>query len=131
MAIPTTGNDTLLGTAGNDTIDGLAGNDSIDGGAGNDLLLGNVGDDTLLGGAGQDTLSGGAGNDSLDGGTITDLINYTDQNIVSYSDSTGAVSVNLGSGTASDGFGGTDTLVNINTVVGSAQNDTLVGSTAD
>ncbi|MDO9219379.1 MAG: calcium-binding protein, partial [Lacisediminimonas sp.] len=89
-----------------------------------------AGDDTLRGGAGRDTLIGGAGSDILDGGTITDKINNTDLNIVSYAGAAAGVSVNLASGVALDGSGGTDTLTNLNIVVGSGFNDTLTGSSA-
>ncbi|MEP7300972.1 MAG: calcium-binding protein [Caldimonas sp.] len=121
--------DTLTGDAGNNDFQGRAGNDSIDGGAGNDTLNGEDGNDTLLGGAGGDTLIGGAGNDILDGAAVLDRINYTDSNFVTYSGSTSGVSVGLNSGTASDGLGGTDQLININIVQGSAYNDVFVGST--
>ena len=66
--LPTSDDDTLIGTNGNDTIDGLGGNDVIYGGDGRDLLIGGEGDDTLFGGDGFDTLIGGPGNDRLEGG---------------------------------------------------------------
>lgn len=75
--VPTSGNDTLLGTAQGDTLSGYSGNDVLNGGAGNDLFLEGVhvwqasageflagtaydmgaGHDVFIGGAGQDTLS--------------------------------------------------------------------------
>ena len=85
----------------------------------------------MFGGAGADTLIGGAGNDVLNGGAITDNRNGSDWNSTSYASSTLAVNVNLATGTASDGLGGLDTLVNINLVRGSAQADTLTGSSAN
>jgi len=119
----------ITGTSGNDTLAGTTGDDTLSGLGGNDVLTGDAGNDLLLGGAGSDTLAGGGGNDTLDGGTITDTVNISDLNVVSYSASTTAVNVNLQTGTASDGFGGTDALSNLNFVVGSAHNDTLTGST--
>ncbi|MEF8735243.1 MAG: calcium-binding protein [Candidatus Accumulibacter necessarius] len=114
-------NNTLQGNGQANILSGLDGNDGLYGGAGND---------TLLGGAGSDFLAGGGGNDSIDGGVIADRINYTDGNTVSYASANAAVRVDLGTGTASDGLGGTDTLANIFYVQGSAQNDTLLGSAA-
>jgi Ca2+-binding RTX toxin-like protein len=144
------GNDTLNGAAGNDTLMGGAGNDSLQGGDGNDDLRGGEGNDTVLGGsgndllaggvgtgadsldggAGSDTLIGGAGNDTLDGGLITDKIGYTDANVVSYNESGAGINLNLQTGTAQDGLGGTDKLSNINIVVGSTHDDTITGSNA-
>lgn len=71
-AVPTTGDDVLVGTSGNDTIDALAGNDTVSGGDGDDQLLGNTGNDTLYGEAGNDILNGGAGNDTMVGGLGND-----------------------------------------------------------
>ena len=118
----------INGTSGNDTLTGTTGDDTLSGLGGNDLLTGDAGNDLLLGGTGQDTLAGGGGNDTLDGGTITDTVGLSDLNVASYSASPSGVNVNLQTGTASDGFGGTDTLSNLNFVVGSAYNDTLTGS---
>ena len=72
-------------------------------------------------------------------------IDYLDSNVLSYEfDQVGAngegVIVNLsgitgdgtaGQGTATDGWGGTDTLTNINFVRGSSGNDSILGSTAN
>ena len=123
-------NDVLTGDGGDNRIEGFAGNDLINGGAGNDTLWGNEGSDTLI---------GGAGNDFLYGGPITDRINYTDLNLVSYASAVSGVNINLsgltgdgslGTGTATDGLGGVDTLVNVNFITASAGNDTILGSTA-
>ena len=121
--------DWLTGGGGNDSLDGLSGNDTLEGGAGNDSLLGKGGSDSVAGGAGADTIVGGGGNDTLDGGDITDRTNYSDGNFASWNVSgAGAVTINLQTGTASDGFGGTDTLVNINFVQGGSGNDSIQGS---
>lgn len=133
----TPGNDSLVGTIEDDRIEGLAGNDTLDGGDGNDTLLGGEGNDTLIGrrgndilrgGAGQDVLSGGPGNDILDGGEILDRVNLSDLNIATYTASTSGVNVNLSTGIAEDGFGGTDTLLHINQVIGSAHDDVILGT---
>ncbi|MBM3408693.1 MAG: calcium-binding protein, partial [Betaproteobacteria bacterium] len=72
-----------------------------------DKIVGGSNDDTLFGGLGNDTLNGGAGNDQTD-----------------YRDASGAVDVNLLTGTAS-GPDGADTLISIERMGGSAFNDTL------
>lgn len=116
---PTSGNDTLTGTTGNDTIDALGGNDSVIGDAGNDVLIGNTGDDTLRGGTGNDTLRGGTGNDSLDGGDgVADIAEYFD--------ATGAVTIDLTTGTAT-GAAGSDLLAGLEWAWGGAFNDSIRG----
>jgi Ca2+-binding RTX toxin-like protein len=89
---------------------GSSNGDTITGDSGNNILNGDAGNDALHGGGGNDTLIGGAGNDSLDGGTGT--------NTADYHLDTGAVSVDL-TGSTTDGYGGTDTLSNIQNVTGS------------
>jgi Ca2+-binding RTX toxin-like protein len=92
------------------------------GNAANNSLTGNTANNTLDGGDGNDTLNGGAGNDTLIGGNGNDFAYY-------YS-STGSVTVNLATGTASDGLGGTDTLSFIENVQGSnTAGDNLTGNT--
>ena len=65
------------------------------------FLYGQNGDDLLKGGATNDTLFGGIGDDTLIGGTGIDT--------ASYYTTIGSVSVNLETGNANDGEGGTDT----------------------
>jgi Ca2+-binding RTX toxin-like protein len=99
------------GNSQNDVIYGDALNDVLTAGAGNDTLLGGAGNDTLIGGGGSNVLSGGGG------------INTAD-----YAAAPGAVDVNLATGLAAEnGYGGSDTLSNIQVVIGSAFNDTFVG----
>jgi hypothetical protein len=101
----------LQGTAINGTGNEL--NNSITGNASNNILSGGDGNDTLNGDAGNDTLIGGNGND-----------------FAYYYSSTGSVTVNLATGTASDGLGGTDTLSQIENVQGSnTAGDNLTGNT--
>jgi Ca2+-binding RTX toxin-like protein len=88
----------VLPTVGGDS-------DSLSGGDGNDHIYGGLGNDTLDGGNGNDTLVGGDGSDSLDGGTGVNAANY--------SGDTAGANVDLLLGTATDGFGGSDTLANI------------------
>lgn len=153
------GDDDLDGGPGNDTIDGGPGRNSANYrgaasgvtvslstaaaqntvGAGTDTLLsitdltgsalddrltGNNADNVLLGLAGNDTFNGGPGNDTLDGGTGT--------NTASYTSAGSAVTVNLGTSVAQNtGGAGTDRLLSINNVTGSAFNDRLTGNNAN
>ncbi len=116
------GDDTIDAGAGDDYIEGNDGNDSISAGAGMDRIDGGAGNDRLDGAAGFDVLIGGSGDDRLDGGADIDA--------AIYSDSIGDVRVDLNTGTASDGMGGTDTLISIEIVKGShTAKNTLIGDT--
>ncbi len=109
--IGTAANDTLVGTSDADTLTGLGGDDSLAGKQGADVLEGGEGDDRLIGGAGDDQLDGGAGFD-----------------YAVYDDATSAVSVDLTIASAqATGGGGTDTLKNIEGLVGSNFADRLIG----
>lgn len=122
------GADTLTGGNGDDTISGGTGADSLSGGNGNDSLLGEAGNDTLSGGAGLDTLIGGNGDDVLTGGAGADTLTGGGGNdTADYSADGAGVTVNLASGTATDGGGATDTLNGIENVTGSAFADSLTG----
>ena len=143
------GNDIVIGGAGDDTLDGGSGIDTAQyadasaavsinlslntaqntGGAGNDTLIsienliGSAYNDTLTGNSDANVLMGGAGNDTLDGAVGIDTIQYTD--------ATAAVTVNLSLSTAQNtGGAGTDTLLNIENLIGGAFNDILTGSSA-
>lgn len=112
---PATGDTTHFNGTGN-----ALGN-MIRGHAGNDVFAGLAGDDHLIGLQGDDILRGGAGNDLIDGGGGVDMADY--------GTAAAGVSVNLNGGVASnDGDGGSDTLIGIENLAGSAFNDTLVGS---
>ena len=116
LALPST----LDGLEGNDTIHGGSNSDIIVGGLGNDMLYGNDQADILMGEAGDDTLVGGNGSDILDGGSGVDTVDY--------SDASNGVTVNLLTGnTTEDGFGHTDTLANLENVVGTQSKDFLTG----
>ena len=96
------------------TFTGTSGNDTLTGGAENDSISGLAGDDTL---------KGGAGNDTIDGGTDTNGGDW-----VSYEGATSGANVNLTTGVATDGLGGTDSLLNIERITGTAFNDVLTGN---
>jgi Ca2+-binding RTX toxin-like protein len=99
----------LIGTANADTVTGTANTDLIWGLDGNDSLTAGAGDDTLVGGTGNDSLVGGDGLDTAD-----------------YSASTGPVTVNLTTNTASGD--GTDSLTTIERVIATVGADSLTGS---
>lgn|GEM_PF-867171 len=151
VIIGTTGDDSLSGTAGNDSISGQAGADTIrgnNGGAGNDVIIGLDGKDTLYGDAGDDTITGGAESDTIDGGDGNDRIDAGGGHdiirggqgadtidggsdgggVADYRGSDAAVSVNLATGENHFGHAEGDVLSNIDHVLGSHCNDTLVGS---
>jgi Ca2+-binding RTX toxin-like protein len=101
----------LIGSAFADLMLGDSTDNVFRGGAGNDVLQGRGGSDTLEGGFGMDTLDGGAGIDTVD-----------------YSGATANVTADLSVFLASnDGQGGSDSLINIEIIVGSAFADALTG----
>jgi len=100
--------------AGNFAGTGNAAANVITGGAGNDVLVGLGGNDRLVGAAGNDTLNGGAASDTAD-----------------YGDAAGGVTVSLLlAGAQNTGGAGTDTLIAIESLIGSAFADTLTGTAA-
>jgi Ca2+-binding RTX toxin-like protein len=131
----------VTGSGANDTIIGSTGNNVIDGGGGIDTVRFNgvaaavtvnlatgtatgQGSDTLLnienitGSNLNDTITGSAGNNVIDGGAGIDTVRF--DGVAT------AVTVNLVKGTARGQ--GTDTLRNIENVIGSNLNDTLTGN---
>ena len=117
------GNDTLIGGDGNDTLygDGLIAPDTH-GGGGSGPITTTIDVATLGGVSGNDLIEGGLGNDTIDGGGGVDTATYANAG--------GGVNVNLGTGFAF-GADGSDTLANIENVIGSEFSDTLTGSSAD
>ncbi len=115
LAIPAAQN------TGADGIDTLVSIENLGGSAFDDTLTGNGANNTLAGGLGNDVLLGGLGNDRLDGGDGADA--------ASYADASGAVNVSLALSTAqATGATGSDTLVSIENLTGSAFADTLTGN---
>lgn len=101
LASPNVENLTYTGT-GAFTGTGDAGANVITGGASDDVLAGRGGNDTLVGGGGIDTAS--------------------------YADALSGVDVRLNGGvTRIDGYGGIDTLIGIENVIGSIFDDLLIG----
>jgi Ca2+-binding RTX toxin-like protein len=112
------GTDTLLNI---EKLSGNTFNDTLTGDTNNNTLYGLGGNDILSGGLGNDTLDGGAGNDTLDGGAGTDT--------ASYASASAGVLVNLALTAAQNTHNaGTDTLLNIENLRGSAYSDTLLGN---
>ena len=137
-------NDVITGATGDHVIDGGPGNNTIDysaaaagvtvdlatGTASNgwgytDTLaniqnvIGSSHNDTITGDGNDNVISGGAGNNTLDGGSGTNTLDYS-------SDPAG-VTVDLATGTATNGWSGTDTISNFQNVIGSAHNDVITG----
>lgn len=102
--------DSFVGSNAVDVIDAFGGDDKLRGAGGADSLTGGAGNDLLIGGTGGDTLAGGAGTDTA-----------------VYDSSTAAVTVNLGTVTASGGDAAGDTLTGVEQLFGSAFGDQLTG----
>ncbi|MBT7082342.1 MAG: hypothetical protein HN929_12930, partial [Chloroflexi bacterium] len=101
---------TGIGTAGEADGDTLNGIENLTGSKFDDTLTGDSGDNILLGGEGDDILSGGDGYDTS-----------------SYITSPDGVNASLVTGSATDGFGNTDTLNSIEYLRGSDHDDILTG----
>jgi len=131
--------DHVMGGEGDDELRFQYGGHTIDGGAGNDVIGGSGGThqgelvSTLIGGTGNDVVYGSytadrfvegdaSGNDTYVGGTGSDTMDYS-------AITTGGVTVDLSVGfdLQDTGAAGTDIIVEIDNVVGTAQGDTIRG----
>lgn len=86
------------------------------------IALGNDRNNLLVGGDVADTFTGGKGNDFLNGNSGSDWADY--------SSSTGGLTIELntsGNVVFNDGLGGTDTIVNVEHILGGSGNDILRG----
>src|SRR5262249_29880268 len=101
---------------GSDTLINI---ENLTGSAFGDTLKGTSGDNTFVGGAGDDTFSGRGGNDRFDGGDGSDTVSYAGV-------ATG-VQVDLNLGWQYTG-GGSEMLVSIENLAGSAFADVLTGN---
>ncbi|MEO7220836.1 MAG: calcium-binding protein [Devosia sp.] len=150
------GRDTILGTEQNDQIKPIKGNDSINGRGGFDILsyadlgsrgivlkwgtgkikdtfgdtdsfsniehvIGSKNSDDMNGTAGGQIFTGGAGKDTIDGVGGTDTLDYSLE--------TGgkAINVLLAKHEVTDTFGGTDTVDNIENIIGTTGRDVMTG----
>ena len=150
------GDDTLLGGNGADTLEGGLGGDTIKGGRGRDTasyqestegvrvnlatgigqggdaegdrlthvenLLGSDEADELIGDLRANILDGGGGGDLLDGGAGKDT--------VTYENSEDEVTVDLSTGVGRGGDAEGDRLTHIENLIGSTEEDTLIGDGA-
>jgi Ca2+-binding RTX toxin-like protein len=125
----------IEGFGGSEFSDTLIGDDNAN------TFSGLGGDDVLRGRGGDDRLNGGAGNDSIDGGADVDTVIYDTSvsgvvvNIdesQSYSNTAYPSDLEpnftIAAGAALDGFGGIDTLRNLENIIGSAYDDVLIGN---
>ena len=108
---------TLLGDVGEATGDEYVSIENIIGSLADDTLIGNGEENDILGNAGDDELIGNAGDDVLDGDTGIDTVSYADA---------GAMIINLATGEATGD--GTDSLIDIENVIGSDHIDVITGN---
>ena len=94
----------------NTIIIGTDGSDEIGGSNFNDVIFGYGGDDVISGRRGDDRIDGGLGNDT-----------------VSFSDLSDGINIDLNDGSASGTTAGSDTLINVENVIGSAGADIITG----
>ena len=106
------GNDVVTGTSADEVFTLGAGDDTIDAGAGNDAVSAGDGNDVLRGGQGADVLDGGGG---------TDTATYNERG------PSEPVTVSLATLGGDGAAGENDALPGIETVIGGASNDTLIG----
>ena len=134
----------LSGGGGDDTLDGGSGIDILNGGNGNDRVIyssftigaafnfqsqvyqGDVNEtwsniESATGTQGNDNFSPSLANNYIDGQGGADT--------VAYNDSDAGVTINLNGSAGIGGFAEGDTLTNIETVIGSAFDDTITGTT--
>lgn len=135
------GNDLIVGGEGHDQVtyetsasgvtvdlqtglaaDGMGGIDTL---AGVEMVRGSAYGDSLTGDGADNQFRGLDGNDTIDGGDGVDRVRYDKDE---FRGATQGVHVDLAAGTATDGWGSVDTLVNIEDVRGSVWQDILIGN---
>jgi Ca2+-binding RTX toxin-like protein len=147
------GDDQLYGGGGFDEVDGGDGNDLLHGGYENDELDGGGGADRIYGGALEDELDGGGGRDQLFGGRDADLLTDGDRDgapgdaapgpdtlvggrggldeseadTLSYQQRTHAVRVHAGVDEDAGAARERDSISGIESIIGGAGDDRLVG----
>ncbi|WP_120499282.1 calcium-binding protein [Roseovarius sp. EL26] len=137
-AVGTEFDDFISGNTLDNYLSGRAGDDQIYGGAGDDLLDGGLGSDTIFGEAGDDRFKQNTvgESDELNGGDGRDTVDYSDlfdTNAESGQTNHLGVTVDLLTGLASQSSQttATDSLINIEAVIGSRLNDHITGSNED
>ncbi|MFM8250034.1 MAG: hypothetical protein ACKOBW_00400 [Planctomycetota bacterium] len=124
--------DNVVGSPLNDTLLGNANANILSGGTGNDVLVGFGGNDTLNGGDGDDNYRFGTnsvlGSDTINDSAGTDTLDFSDSTLL-------GIAVNLSQTTAQTvnvNLGLTLTATSlVENVIGTNNNDTLVGNQAD
>ena len=111
-----------IGSFHNDWLQGSDLDNRLTGGAGEDILVGGEGADTLNGGEDDDVLVGGAGNDVMDGGAGTDWVFFN-------TNAPNGVEVDLAKEVQWTKQG-SDTIRNVENILGSLQDDDLRGDNA-
>jgi Ca2+-binding RTX toxin-like protein len=102
-------------------LQGNNGADSLTGGDGPDTLMSFGGNDVIDAGAGEDSINPGLADDTIDGGLGADTLDYSQYNGVS-------ASVDLGiAGPQLTGDGASDSLANVENVIGTGGPDILRG----
>jgi Ca2+-binding RTX toxin-like protein len=101
-----------------DILVGSTGSNRIQGGGGTNLIVGDGGGDTLIGGTGANVFITGSGNNTVSGGSGS--------NTIDYASAPNAVNANLRTGSAKNGFGGTDSLSGIASIIGSNNNGDML-----
>ncbi|MEM6913899.1 MAG: calcium-binding protein, partial [Pseudomonadota bacterium] len=107
---------------GHATGDELNSIENIAGSAFGDIITGNPLANLFIGGDGNDTLAGLSGADTLSGGMGTDTADYSASNEL--------IEIDLISGALTGGHATGDTLINIQSFIGSAFNDLMRGGNA-
>ena len=119
--------DPIVSTASDDNTIGTDSDDELAGTEGNDGITGQLGDDVIDGSSGNDVFDGGAGNDTLNGGAGMDT--------AVYQFAPNSVTVILGEaeaqGIALDGFNTIDILSDIENIIASEFNDSLIGNSGN
>lgn len=109
------------GYGGDAQGDSLTGIEYLVGSSYADSLVGDATNNVLKGGVGDDTISGGLGADLIDGGEGLDVVDY--------SRSGSAITIDLNTSVQTQaGEPNGDTLVSVEGVIGTALNDSLVGT---
>ena len=126
-------NDRVCAGRGADTVVGGRNSDRVEGGRGRDVLRGGRHDDRLDGGAGIDRLFAGRSrgeSDLLSGGRGDDRLlagRHHSFGCAAYSQFPGPIVADLRVGTVTGSGAGTDTLIGIRCVYGTAADDVLTG----
>lgn len=107
----------------------MASSDNLFGSDEDDELIAGLGNDVIFGGLGFDYIVADAGNDRIDGGADRDWLTF-EESYFDFSAYRGIV-VNLATGTGTDCWGGSDTIIGIERIRDSVFSDHITGSAAD